>query len=563
MADPLTLRYNNPGAIEYKSWLKPYGATLGPGGRYAQFPDVDSGYKAMEGLLGTYQNKHGLNTVEGIVGRWAPRNVDNNSTDGYVSHVSKALGVAPNAPLDPSHRPRLAEAMAHYEAGRPVPRSGASATEQTGQDSMAMRPRGTRWDEALPGEGGEDWEEAARLGSMPGRTRGIMEPQGMPAQSAPMRGPAVGGYQARSAQMPQEEEKPSFLQDILGRASNPLFQQGLGMFLAARKGGDLNAGMNAGMDRASAMQNTLMANMKIKREMEQRAAVQKMLQNPEALAGMPPALAQYVQATGDMAPAVQHWTKGSGTDDIKEYEYAKARGFQGSLQDWMLVKKPNNGEYSKTPIFGVDGTGQTVMLQPGTRGDAVRTKLPDGVTVNSQKPIEIDAGTHTLLLDPITRQPIGQIPKNKAEVARQGEVGQGQGQAQVNLPTVESNAASTLAYITDIENDPGLGNVTGFYGGRAPNLSEGALATQARIDQLKGKAFLSAFEGLKGAGAITGTEGDKATAALTRLHVQAQSGEDYKKALADFRAEVQRLVDLARTKAGGAKSGGWSIQKVQ
>lgn len=123
---PLTIRYNNPGAIEYKPWLEKYGGSRGPNGRYAQFPDAESGYRAMEGLLGAYRDKHGLNSVSGIINRWAPPNVDNNSTAGYVAHVSKALGVAPDAALPAEMTGKLAEAMAAYEAGRPVPRNGGN-----------------------------------------------------------------------------------------------------------------------------------------------------------------------------------------------------------------------------------------------------------------------------------------------------------------------------------------------------------------------------------------------------------------------------------------------------
>jgi hypothetical protein len=141
MAEPLTLRYNNPGAIEYKPWQAQFGATLGPNGRYAQFPDKESGYKAMEHLLGTYRSKHGLNTITGIVNRWAPPNVDNNSTGMYTAHVAKTLGVDPNAPLDPTMTPRLAEAMAAYEAGRPVPRGPMSPADPEMPGLMPGAPR--------------------------------------------------------------------------------------------------------------------------------------------------------------------------------------------------------------------------------------------------------------------------------------------------------------------------------------------------------------------------------------------------------------------------------------
>ncbi len=43
MADPLTYRYNNPGAVEYQPWMQKYGASVGPNGRYAQFHNADAG----------------------------------------------------------------------------------------------------------------------------------------------------------------------------------------------------------------------------------------------------------------------------------------------------------------------------------------------------------------------------------------------------------------------------------------------------------------------------------------------------------------------------------------
>jgi hypothetical protein len=39
----------------------------------------------------TYERKHGINTVEGIVNRWAPP--VENDTDSYVEHVAQRVGV--------------------------------------------------------------------------------------------------------------------------------------------------------------------------------------------------------------------------------------------------------------------------------------------------------------------------------------------------------------------------------------------------------------------------------------------------------------------------------------
>lgn len=121
---PRPIRTNNPGGMNAGSFANANGA-IGTDGRLAVFPDLATGFAAQEALLNSYMGR-GFNTVNSIVGRWAPRNVDNNSTDAYIAHVSRALGVRPDQPLDPAQIPRLADAMAHYESGRPVPRPNSA-----------------------------------------------------------------------------------------------------------------------------------------------------------------------------------------------------------------------------------------------------------------------------------------------------------------------------------------------------------------------------------------------------------------------------------------------------
>jgi hypothetical protein len=128
-------------------------------------------------------------------------------------------------------------------------------------------------------------------------------------------------------------------------------------------------------------------------------------------------------------------------------------------------------------------------------------------------------------------------------------MGTAQGQAQVDLPKVERGAETTLGYLEDVEKDPYLNRVIGPIDGRTMTLFNQGV--QAKIDQLGGRAFLSAFESLKGGGQITEIEGQKATAALSRLTNQAQSEEEYRKAIKDFKKEVQGLVEIARRRASG------------
>jgi hypothetical protein len=77
---------------------------------------------------------------------------------------------------------------------------------------------------------------------------------------------------------------------------------------------------------------------------------------------------------------------------------------------------------------------------------------------------------------------------------------------------------------------------------------------QARFDQVKGNAFLQAFETLKGGGSITNVEGDKGTAALNRMGL-AQSEKEFVQAAREFQDVVRTGVARAK-KLTGSSTGG-------
>lgn len=148
---PRSIRTFNPGAMNYGPFAKKHGA-IGTDGRLAIFPDEDTGYKAMSSLLDIY-GRRGQNTVSSIIGglpsnpnlAWAPRGVDNNSTDTYIKKVASKLGIAPDTPISPELRPVLMRAMAEYEAGVPlgsVPRPSAPAQPVQGAAAQAAPQTG-------------------------------------------------------------------------------------------------------------------------------------------------------------------------------------------------------------------------------------------------------------------------------------------------------------------------------------------------------------------------------------------------------------------------------------
>ena len=161
------------------------------------------------------------------------------------------------------------------------------------------------------------------------------------------------------------------------------------------------------------------------------------------------------------------------------------------------------------------------------------------------------------LIDPITQQPIqkGKVvksasdPKLQGELAASKEFGKKTGEAKFDLPRAEANAERVLKTIDDTVGDPALQSVTGPIAGRLPALFGKQARGVARIEQLKGGAFLTAYQELKGGGQITEAEGQKAEAAFARLN-RVQDYEDHIAALRDLRAIIDGGLTRARKQAG-------------
>lgn len=236
--------------------------------------------------------------------------------------------------------------------------------------------------------------------------------------------------------------------------------------------------------------------------------------------------------------------------DQLDMEYRRAQ--IEALKAKQAAAGNQSTEYGLTPQYGVDEKGNPVLIQIGKDGTAVRTPLPDGVSLSKQ-PIKMDAGTHFVLLDPITRQPVGTIPKdNRGEASEKAvgtATGKAQGEAIVNLGSAIAGAESAIKVIDEIYNDPNLESVTGMIQGRLPPLTQGGTDLVTKIDQAKGKVFMEAYTTLKGGGQITEVEGKKAEQAIARLN-RAQSVEAYKAALDDLKDVINKGLARAKEKAG-------------
>ena len=135
-------------------------------------------------------------------------------------------------------------------------------------------------------------------------------------------------------------------------------------------------------------------------------------------------------------------------------------------------------------------------------------------------------------------------------------------QAEANVKPIEQRQSDMTkanylnGLVTQALEHPGLNAATGIQGAIDPrNYIPGTDAKNFGVlkDQIKGAAFMQAYESLKGGGQITEIEGEKATNAIARLNT-AQSTDEYKKALTEFKGVIGTALD--RMKANMPKNSG-------
>ena len=102
-ATPRGIRNNNPGNIKHGDTWK--GEVKSTDKTFEQFKDAEHGIRAIGVLLRTYNTKYNLDTIDGIISRWAPKS--ENQTQNYINFVSKQLGVRPTTKLNLFNRGQI------------------------------------------------------------------------------------------------------------------------------------------------------------------------------------------------------------------------------------------------------------------------------------------------------------------------------------------------------------------------------------------------------------------------------------------------------------------------
>ncbi|MBQ0957028.1 structural protein [Serratia symbiotica] len=116
---PRGIRNNNPGNIRWgDDWKGLLPDKQRTDKSFCQFSTPEYGIRAMIIILRNYQKKHGINTISGIIHRWAP--TSENDTQAYIDSVSQEVGVAPDQRIDVSDSRilmKLLQAIIRHENG--------------------------------------------------------------------------------------------------------------------------------------------------------------------------------------------------------------------------------------------------------------------------------------------------------------------------------------------------------------------------------------------------------------------------------------------------------------
>ncbi len=86
------VRNNNPGNIEKGDNWRGLSAVQ-TDSRFAQFDSPVFGIRAIMVLLRNYQTRHNINTIDGVIDRYAPAGDDNPHHENYVNFVASEVGV--------------------------------------------------------------------------------------------------------------------------------------------------------------------------------------------------------------------------------------------------------------------------------------------------------------------------------------------------------------------------------------------------------------------------------------------------------------------------------------
>lgn len=216
------------------------------------------------------------------------------------------------------------------------------------------------------------------------------------------------------------------------------------------------------------------------------------------------------------------------------------------------------GRLERLRLAGIDPAspeGRRFVLT-GSLGEQFRVATPEEAARYGASAGQVDTRTGRFYpINPPSGMTIEQTPDGGFRIVQGPTTAAAKAaQQQSNLEADIDAAQRNLNLIQDIIGDESLGEVTGMIWGRVPARTQSQYNLMAKMDQLRGAAFLQAFQNLKGGGQITEKEGEKAEAAIARLQ-RTQDVNAYKQALKEFAEVITAGVERAKALRGQFGSG--------
>lgn len=143
-----------------------------------------------------------------------------------------------------------------------------------------------------------------------------------------------------------------------------------------------------------------------------------------------------------------------------------------------------------------------------------------------------------------------------AEAKSGGKVaGEDATKTQIGLPTVLAQGEEAIRLADELLTHPGMKQAVGGSSLTGVQYVPGTKAHDfsIRLNQIKGKQFLQAYETLKGGGQITEIEGQKATDAMSRMN-STGSEKEFEKATREFQQVIRNGMNRAKMRANSVKS---------
>ena len=251
--------------------------------------------------------------------------------------------------------------------------------------------------------------------------------------------------------------------------------------------------------------------------------------------------------------------EGLPTLTMQEMGLSPDGSLAGQRMQVQAAPQPAGGQPAAPAVPQQPQAGQ--QLQPAVPGQAPAPIVQQRPQAGTQVQPAVPGAPAMAAPVAGARPTLGEITKRKEEEKSAREVAETGAKEEVKkitdmriaLPKTERATAATLKVIDDVLTHPGFEDVIGV-----PHVITGIFSppgTNARdfkqkYEQLKGKAFMEAYNGLRGTGSISEAEGMRAETAIAALNDPYISEKEFKRNAEIFKTALRNGVDNERMQVG-------------